>query len=371
MPDNITDWYGNNTIGWGEAYKSSFWGNVNETNSWGIIYPDTAEGTVIRASSDNIEADTTSIFADNSPVGSVISFTCSNSDVNVKDGTTGNTISITNDIILSEGTVISVSPSTYQNGSTAYTVNIEVPDNGGYDNGGDVVACTDTATGTGALVSFACSNTGLSVSNGTIGATISIGTDATVTAGNLTSVSPSTYQTGTVTYTGAITAPSGFSNSGSSISCTDTATGTSASLPSSPIGTAISTDWFALGSMYTGSQFLYPKTAAPLSSGLAPTIASITDFNGNSYSDISNNRFKLDTANPIVGTFIADFQGTFFDSSNNHNTSFYDAYSYFNTAKYFSIKSSARAGGSTISETTIYKLEQNNGYIQITQIITI
>jgi|MEHZ01.4.fsa_nt_MEHZ011256762.1_12 hypothetical protein len=217
---------------------------------------------------------------------------------------------------------------------------------------------------------FTCSNANFAVANGTTGATISLGTNATVSLGTLNSVSPTTYQSGSSTYTANITIPGGYANSGIISTCTDTATGSASGLPSTPVGAATSTDWFALGTIYTGSEFLYPKTAAPLGSGLAPTIASITDFNGNSYTEISNNRFKIDTSTPIVGTFIADFQGTFFDSSNNHNTSFYDAFSYFNTAKYFSIKSTARVGGSTINETPIYKLEQNNGFIQITQIIT-
>ena len=31
---NIEDWYGRNSIGWGDTYDNSWFGNVNETNYW-------------------------------------------------------------------------------------------------------------------------------------------------------------------------------------------------------------------------------------------------------------------------------------------------------------------------------------------------
>jgi len=71
------------------------------------------------------------------------------------------------------------------------------------------------------MPTFTCSNAGFSVSNGTIGDPVV----ASVSAGTLVSVSPSTYQSGSATYTGTITVPSGYTNTGSNITCTDTATG--------------------------------------------------------------------------------------------------------------------------------------------------
>ena len=37
MSLSITDWYGRNTIGWGESYEVSHAGNVNEANFWGLF----------------------------------------------------------------------------------------------------------------------------------------------------------------------------------------------------------------------------------------------------------------------------------------------------------------------------------------------
>tara|TARA_S200002703_G_scaffold120772_1_gene106602 strand:+ start:40 stop:243 length:204 start_codon:yes stop_codon:yes gene_type:complete len=61
---NIEDWYGRNSIGWGESYDSSWFGNVNETNSWGIIYPFNVDGSFILADTNLINADSTQYKAD-------------------------------------------------------------------------------------------------------------------------------------------------------------------------------------------------------------------------------------------------------------------------------------------------------------------
>ena len=62
---NIEDWYGNNSIGWGKSYGESWWGSVNEANSWGIIYPNNAGGSIFTADTTNITADSSFITADN------------------------------------------------------------------------------------------------------------------------------------------------------------------------------------------------------------------------------------------------------------------------------------------------------------------
>ena len=61
---NIEDWYGRNSIGWGDTYDNSWWGNVNETNNWVIIYPFNAEGSLLLADTNLINADTTIYKAD-------------------------------------------------------------------------------------------------------------------------------------------------------------------------------------------------------------------------------------------------------------------------------------------------------------------
>ena len=46
-----------NLINWGIIYLSSWWGNVNEPNGWGIVYPFDA-GTIL------VFADTTKLTSD-------------------------------------------------------------------------------------------------------------------------------------------------------------------------------------------------------------------------------------------------------------------------------------------------------------------
>lgn len=58
------DWYGRNSIGWGETYDVSWAGNVNETNSWGLIYPFNFDGSVLNADTDLISADSAQYSAD-------------------------------------------------------------------------------------------------------------------------------------------------------------------------------------------------------------------------------------------------------------------------------------------------------------------
>ena len=73
-------------------------------------------------------------------------------------------------------------------------------------------------------VEFTCVNANFVLSDGTTGNTI-LGSNYTVSAGTVTSISPTTYSSGSDTYTATITAPAGYSNSGQSITCTDVASG--------------------------------------------------------------------------------------------------------------------------------------------------
>jgi len=83
------------------------------------------------------------------PVPVAPTFTCTTALFNLSDGTTGDTIGIGTDATVSLGTLNSVSPATYQSGSTTYTANITVPS--GYANAGaTITTCTTTASGVAA-----------------------------------------------------------------------------------------------------------------------------------------------------------------------------------------------------------------------------
>ena len=53
-----------NNISWGKIYESSWWGNVNEVNKWGIAYPSDADGSNFRADTTLVLADTNQYTAD-------------------------------------------------------------------------------------------------------------------------------------------------------------------------------------------------------------------------------------------------------------------------------------------------------------------
>lgn len=143
-------------------------------------------------------------------------FNCTDAVFSMSDSNSGASTSGQGSVTL--GTIVSISPSTYSSGSDTYTATITVPS--GYSNSGSTIDCTDTATG---LVAFTCSDAVFSMANGNFGDSTS--GQGSVTLGTITSISPSVYSSGTATYTATITVPSGYSNSGQSISCTDTAEG--------------------------------------------------------------------------------------------------------------------------------------------------
>ena len=170
------------------------------------------------------------------PVPVAPTYDCTTASFSVSNGTTGATIGLGSDATVSAGVLNSVSPATYQSGSATYTANITVP--AGYTNAGNVITiCTTTATGTAAPTpptpvpvaptppppTYDCGTASFSVADGTTGSPVS----ASVSAGTLNSVSPSTYQAGSNTYTANITVTGNYSNAGDVITnCTDTATGT-------------------------------------------------------------------------------------------------------------------------------------------------
>ena len=51
-------------MSWGSIYADSWFGNANEENGWGIVYPSTAGGSFLTVDNTLILADTTQIKAD-------------------------------------------------------------------------------------------------------------------------------------------------------------------------------------------------------------------------------------------------------------------------------------------------------------------
>lgn len=147
----------------------------------------------------------------------------------------------------SVGTIVSVSPSTIQSGVQTYSANIQVPN--GFSNSGEIIPCTDTATGTVINQVFDCNTANFQVANGTVGDTVT----GTVDAGTIASISPSTYQSGATVYTATINIPgSGYTNSGT-VSCTDTFTATGTSCAFSLGVTTYSSGGTTLSGTFTGT----------------------------------------------------------------------------------------------------------------------
>lgn len=151
---------------------------------------------------------------------------CTNTNLDVKDGATGESISYSYSDEIKASDIVSIKNSSggtvYLAGSNTYTFTHKIPT--GYQGAGTNLSCTDTATGT-TTPAFTCDIARFSILNGIEGNSTLAG--ASVQAGTLTAVSPSTYTAGTgVTYTATITIPSGYSNyPGTLTTCTDTADG--------------------------------------------------------------------------------------------------------------------------------------------------
>jgi len=152
-----------------------------------------------------------------------VEFTCAIADFDMQDGVVGQPVSFSKKF----GEITSVSPSTYQFGSTKYTASILVPD--GYTNYAlnAAIQCEDTATGT-SPVNLDCSTVSFSVPDGATGESISYDYSA-ISASDIVSVKNSSggtvYASGSDTYTITITVPAGYLNAGTTLTCTDTATG--------------------------------------------------------------------------------------------------------------------------------------------------
>jgi len=104
-------------------------------------------------------------------------FDCTTANFQVAAGTVGNATAGT----VSAGTIASISPSTYQSGSTVYTATINIPGSG-YSNSG-TITCTDTLTASGASCAFSLGVTTYSSGGTTLSGTFTgsdIGTNPTI-----------------------------------------------------------------------------------------------------------------------------------------------------------------------------------------------
>ena len=190
--------------------------NQEGSGSWVGLAP--AQYKIVVTTSDGLSCEVEGTGTVNESDPNLPVFTCNDANFQVANGTTGDTVSATADL----GILVSVSPANYLDGNNTYTATITIP--AGYQNAGNqLTTCTDTATGTATLPIFECTDANFQVANGTTGDTVT----ATVSEGALESVSPSTYQEGSATYTATITIPAGYQDAGSQLTtCTDTATGT-------------------------------------------------------------------------------------------------------------------------------------------------
>ena len=154
-------------------------------------------------------------------------FTCTDANFQVADGTTGQDVVATVDT----GTLNSVSPAQYVDGSATYTANITVPATGYSNAGATLTTCTDTATGEPALAPFICSNTSISIANGTAGDAIPTSAVTATGVSNIIAVyeegttTPATYIDGTQPVDVVFEVPTGYSNTGDSFTCSVDATG--------------------------------------------------------------------------------------------------------------------------------------------------
>jgi hypothetical protein len=204
---------------------------ITETSTGSVTYGATVNGTY---------TDTHTVNWSSAPT-----FTCSDLNFAISDGTTGATINLNSDITVDEGTVTAVTPSTYQSGSSTYYPTVTIPAT--YAGAGTSVTfdgtsgnpdCGDTATGTSSTPTYTCSDAGYTQADGLAGNSTS--SLASFTDSNITTytISPSTYTSGSATYTATITVPAGYTNSGQSLTltaCPATAFGESGSISPDPI----------------------------------------------------------------------------------------------------------------------------------------
>lgn len=200
--------------------------NQEGSDSWVGLAP--AQYKIVVTTPDGLscEVEGTGTVNENDPNLPV--FTCTDANFQVADGTTGNNVLAT--ATVSEGILVSVSPSTYQQGSATYTATITIPV-GYQDAGSQLTTCTNTATGTATLTAFDCGDTTITIANGTEGndiltSAVSATGITTITAVYQTgTTTPATYINGTAQVDVVFQVPAGYSNTDDSFTCSANATG--------------------------------------------------------------------------------------------------------------------------------------------------
>ena len=131
------------------------------------------------------------------------------------------------------GLNLSFDVSTFQANAFIHTATFTVPS--GYSNSGNSFQCTFGATGTTTTTTsstttlpvFDCKDVLIGINSGAVGDALSYSNgNRTAPAVTVNSISPSTYQLGTASYTFNIQVPFGYSNTGLTINCTFYGTGT-------------------------------------------------------------------------------------------------------------------------------------------------
>ncbi len=161
-------------------------------------------------------------------------FTCADALLYINAGTVGDPVTVLTTSKF-HGQTFSIgqcNPTTYQNGTTNYFVDIAISPNATqYSNAGGSIVCLVSGIGTTTtLPLFECSDTSITIPAGTVGDTV-VCTIPSKARYTVASVSPTTYQLGNTKYIVTINVPSGYSNSTGTINCEVNGTGTTTTLP--------------------------------------------------------------------------------------------------------------------------------------------
>ncbi len=178
-------------------------------------------GTTIQCSS-SAQGETTTTTTTTPPTTTTTTtlsaFDCTDANVSISNGVTGD--AVLPNATLSLGAITNITPANFVSGTNNYDVDVTVP--AGYANTGATIVCTvsgtavdPTTTTTTTLPLFTCAIANPVIPSGITGDSIVVNLDE----GTFVSALPSTYQSGINLYTVNIQAPSGYSNSGSNITC--------------------------------------------------------------------------------------------------------------------------------------------------------
>jgi len=202
--------------------------NVEGSNTWVGLKPGQYKVVVTTLTGLTCEVDGIATVGVDNVTNPDPEFTCLIANFQVANGTTDDPVSATVDA----GTLVSVSPANYVDGSATYTATITIPP--GYQNpGGQLTVCTDTATGTTASAAFDCGDTTITIANGTEGNAIPTSAVTATGVSNIIAVyetgttTPASYINGTLQVDVVFEVPGGYSNTGDSFTCDGiSATGT-------------------------------------------------------------------------------------------------------------------------------------------------